>query len=115
MRATNNAQYYQLPANIQNQITVIIHDFKMKYIFVYFTYVVCSAVSAIFIVLEYYFVLNLKKIVGPFCQVRTCMLTSWKFLSEGDGNKRELQRKIYLTLALQAALIWRELGKLGYS
>ena len=66
MRATNNAQYYQLPANIQNLITVIIHNFKMKYILVYFTYVVCSAVSAIFIVLEYYFVLKLEENCWPF-------------------------------------------------
>ena len=30
------------------------------------------------------------------------MLTSGKFLSEGDGNKRELQRQVYLTLVKQA-------------
>ena len=34
MRATNNAQYYQLPANIQDHKTMIIHNFKMKYILV---------------------------------------------------------------------------------
>ena len=61
------------------------------------------------------FLVEIEENCWPFCQVRTCILTSWKFLSEGDGNKRELQWQIFLTLAKQAALRWRKLGKLGNS
>ena len=56
-------------------------------------------VSAILIIVDDYFVFKLEENLSDFCQVRTCMLTSGKFLSEGDGNKRELQRQLYLPLA----------------
>ena len=45
---------------------------------------------------------KLEENLWPFCQVRTCILASVKFLSEGDGNKRELQRQLYLPQVKQA-------------